>query len=93
LQFGVPSGQQVSVDDLVVTAGTTARGRSEYPPDIPIGRVTSIDSSTGDISVEPNANVKQLEDVQVLTAPSSHGTVASGTANLASSTHGSAPPS
>lgn len=93
LLLGFPSGPQVSVNDLVVTAGTTPHGTSEFPPDIPIGRVTSIDSSTGDISVEPNANVKQLEDVQVLTQPERHSTVASGDAHLSVFGRGSAAPS
>ena len=63
------SVQAVAAGDLIVTAGTTANGQSLFPPDIPIGHVTSVDASSGDISIEPNANVKQLEYVQVLTHP------------------------
>jgi rod shape-determining protein MreC len=63
-----PSSTNVAPGDLIVTAGTTSRGSSEFPPNIPIGRITSIDPAAATISLEPNANVKQLEDVQVLTS-------------------------
>jgi rod shape-determining protein MreC len=76
LLLAFPSGQQVTPGDLIVTAGTTANGQSEYPPDIPIGRVTAVDSSSGDIAVEPDANVRQLELVQVLTSSNQHGSSA-----------------
>jgi rod shape-determining protein MreC len=64
-----PSSTKLTSGDLVVTAGTTAAGRSEFPPDIPIGRITSVDRASSTISLALNANVKQLEDVQVLTHP------------------------
>jgi rod shape-determining protein MreC len=88
LQLGFPSSPKVSVGDLIVTAGTTANGRSEFPPDIPIGRVSTIDTSTGDISVEPNANVKQLDDVQVLTQPASHSSLSASAAARLLGHHG-----
>jgi rod shape-determining protein MreC len=72
------SGTHVAAGDLIVTAGTTARGESEFPPDIPIGRVATVDATNGDISVVPNANVKQLELVQVLTEPAEHAARAAG---------------
>jgi rod shape-determining protein MreC len=62
-----PSSNSVAVGDLIVTAGTSGHGESEYPPNIPIGHVSAIDRSAATISVAPDANVKQLEDVQVLT--------------------------
>lgn len=73
-----PSSMDVKPGDLIVTAGTTANGHSEFPPNIPIGRVTSIDRPSATITLEPNANVKQLEDVQVLTGPKTAATGASG---------------
>jgi rod shape-determining protein MreC len=66
LQLAFASGSAVAVGDSIVTAGT---GPSVFPPDIPIGRVTSIDRATQTIAVAPYANVRQLEDVQVLTHP------------------------
>ena len=60
------SGSNIAVGDSIVTAGT---GRSQFPPDIPIGRVASIDPTTQTIVVSPYANVRQLEDVLVLTHP------------------------
>jgi rod shape-determining protein MreC len=67
LLFAFPSSTDVAPNDLIVTAGTTSRGSSVYPPNIPIGRITGINPAAATISLEPNANVKQLEDVQVLT--------------------------
>jgi rod shape-determining protein MreC len=68
LLFEFPSSTNIASGDLIVTAGTSSRGSSEFPPDIPIGSVTKIDSAAATISLEPNANVRQLEDVQVLTS-------------------------
>jgi rod shape-determining protein MreC len=82
LLLAFPSSQQVAPGDLIVTAGTTANGRSEYPPDIPIGHVTNVAAANGAISVEPNANVKQLELVQVLTAPRRHSSAPPGAGGL-----------
>lgn len=68
LLFEFPSSTSLAPGDLIVTAGTTSRGSSEFPPDIPIGAITSINNAAATISVKPNANVRQLEDVQVLTS-------------------------
>jgi rod shape-determining protein MreC len=68
LLFEFPTSTSLSPGDLIVTAGTTSAGRSAFPANIPIGRVTSIDSAATTISLAPNANVRQLEDVQVLTS-------------------------
>jgi len=74
LVLDFPSGVNVSVGDSIVTAGT---GPSQFPPNIPIGRVASIDRSTQTITLTPYANVRQLEDVQVLTHPKQqHGAIA-----------------
>jgi rod shape-determining protein MreC len=70
LTFDFASGSDVAVGDSIVTAGT---GPSQFPPDIPIGRVTSIDRTTQTITIAPYANVRQLEDVQVLTHPKAQG--------------------
>jgi rod shape-determining protein MreC len=67
LMLDFPSSFQLAPGDLIVTAGTTANGHSAYPPDIPIGRVTSVDKASSTVSIEPNADVRQLENVQVLT--------------------------
>jgi rod shape-determining protein MreC len=69
LLLAFPSGMDVAPGDLIVTAGTTAQGQSEFPPNIPIGRITGIDRASSTITLAPNANVRQLEDVQVLTTP------------------------
>jgi rod shape-determining protein MreC len=66
LQFDFPSGANVAVGDSIVTAGT---GPSIFPPDIPIGRVTGIDRTTQTITIAPYVNVRQLEQVEVLTHP------------------------
>lgn len=76
LLLAFPSSMRVSPGDLIVTAGTTTRGPSLYPPNIPIGRVTSVDTANSTISLEPYANVRQLEDVQVLTQPKAGSRVA-----------------
>jgi rod shape-determining protein MreC len=68
LQFPSATGG-VQVGDLIVTAGTTANGQSLFPPDIPIGHVTSVSAASGTIDLAPNADVRQLEYVQVLTHP------------------------
>ena len=82
LVLGFPSGGDVSVGDSIVTAGT---GPSVFPPDIPIGRVTSIDRTTQTITLAPYANVRQLEDVQVLTHPKAHGSATAAAAHRAHS--------
>jgi rod shape-determining protein MreC len=59
---------EVKVGDLIVTAGEQ-HGASFFPPDLPIGTVTSVaTSSTGTIGVVPAADLTSLDHVQVLTA-------------------------
>ena len=53
-----------------MTAGSSSsRYPSRFPPDIPIGRVTSVDSDEGTVHVKPFANLRELDYVQILTAP------------------------
>jgi rod shape-determining protein MreC len=65
---GVSRPGEVKVGDLIVTAGEQ-HGASFFPPDLPIGTVTSAaTSSTGTIGVAPAADLSSLEHVQVLTS-------------------------
>jgi rod shape-determining protein MreC len=64
---------EVTPGQTVMTAGTqsrTDRVTSLYPPRIPIGRVTRVDSPGTDdqlVHVRPFANMRRLDFVQVLT--------------------------
>jgi len=78
LLLAFPSSLDVAPGDLVVTAGTTAQGRSLFPANIPIGRVATVKRASQTITLEPQANVRQLEDVQVLTARKPAARAASG---------------
>jgi rod shape-determining protein MreC len=65
---------KVRTGDLIVTAGTTeARLQSPFPPAIPIGTVKRIDTGEGEldrrIHIQPAADVRRLDLVQVLTKP------------------------
>lgn len=70
----VQSGDKVHQGDMIVTAGTvdTTGGpaNSLFPPNIPIGRVTRVDS--GDlfqgVHLAPMANLRDLDVLQVLTS-------------------------
>ena len=59
---------QAQVGELVVTSG--AAGGSAFPPNIPIGRVATVDQGRGalesNIKVEPSVNLSRLEYVRVL---------------------------
>lgn len=59
---------QTQVGELVVTSG--AAGGSRFPPDIPIGRVKSVEASPTDLEsrivIEPAVNLSRLEYVRVL---------------------------
>jgi rod shape-determining protein MreC len=71
---------------LVLTSGTvSSRDDSLYPPDIPIGEVTSVDSESAyrSVNVHPLVNLHNLDVVQVLTA--SRGSLPSNLARLTSS--------
>ncbi|HEX3691966.1 MAG TPA: rod shape-determining protein MreC [Solirubrobacteraceae bacterium] len=62
----------VARGDYVVTSGTVAgNGESLFPPGIPIGTVTSENehSAYKSLNVSPLADLRNLDTVQVLTAP------------------------
>ena len=70
LQY-LPSNTPAPKGALVVTSGTlSSRDDSLYPPDIPIGEVTSVNSESAfrSVNVHPLANLHNLDVVQVLTA-------------------------
>ena len=65
-------GAQVSVGNIVVTAGSTAGPlESLFPPNIPVGEVTAVDqdqlSADGTVSLKPIADLGHLTSVTVLT--------------------------
>jgi cell shape-determining protein MreC len=63
----------VQQNDLVVTSGTiSGQLDSLFPPNIPIGRVTSVNPGDlyEDVHVAPLANLRTLDVVQVLTGHS-----------------------
>jgi rod shape-determining protein MreC len=70
LQY-LPPSTQANRGDYVVTSGTVSSPNdSLYPPDIPIGQVTSVneESAYRSVNVHPLANLHNLDVVQVLTA-------------------------
>jgi rod shape-determining protein MreC len=71
----LPRRARISQDDVVVTAGSrSSRLESLYPPNIPVGRVTTADpeelASEQQIHVAPIADVRHLDFVQILVGPS-----------------------
>jgi rod shape-determining protein MreC len=69
MQYG-PRATEVTTGKLVVTSGTVeAQHMSLYPPNIPIGKVTSIseESAYETINVRPTAQLHGLGIVRVLT--------------------------
>jgi rod shape-determining protein MreC len=69
LQY-IPNGEAVHVGDDIVTSGTVAsQGDSLFPPEIPIGQVTSVDSQDPykSVHVRPFATLRKLDYVQILT--------------------------
>jgi rod shape-determining protein MreC len=70
LQY-LPSNAPAPHGALVVTSGTVSGSDdSLFPPDIPIGEVTSVNSESAyrSVNVHPLANLHNLDVVQVLTA-------------------------
>jgi rod shape-determining protein MreC len=61
----IPIDAPVQVGDPVLTNG---QDRSKFPPDIPVGRVTSIDRSSGTLAleIEPVSNVASIDFVAVI---------------------------
>ena len=69
----VPANTRANRGEYVVTSGTVSSpGDSLYPPDIPIGQVTSVneESAYRSVNVHPLANLHNLDVVQVLTSGS-----------------------
>jgi rod shape-determining protein MreC len=89
LEF-LDKGTKVQEGDLVITSGSTDDDlESRYPKGIPVGRVKRVDEDELDIyervHIEPSADFKRMEFVQVLTGdpkpdtePVPNGTDASG---------------
>jgi rod shape-determining protein MreC len=70
----VDDAEKIREGDLIVTAGTTsARLPSVYPRSIVIGTVRRVETGEGDldrrIHVDPAADLRRLDIVQVLTRP------------------------
>jgi rod shape-determining protein MreC len=83
LQY-LPSNAPAPRGALVLTSGTvSSRDDSLYPPNIPIGEVTSVNSESAyrSVNVHPLANLHNLDVVQVLTA--ARGSVPANLARLA----------
>lgn len=61
----IPIDAPVAVGDPVLTNG---QDRSKFPPDIPVGRVKSIDRSSGTVAleIEPVTNVSSIDFVSVI---------------------------
>jgi rod shape-determining protein MreC len=95
LQY-LPSNTKASENELVETSGTVENGyESLFPPGIPIGTITSIESeSPYKVNVRPAVELHGLDRVQVLTAgPGSRpSSLASGLASLPSAHGEGAPP-
>jgi rod shape-determining protein MreC len=70
----IPITDKISVNDRIVTAGTSIgkRFRSLFPKGLPIGRVVDVQSQPGSIVqtalVEATADLERLEDVLVITS-------------------------
>jgi rod shape-determining protein MreC len=68
----LPANTPATKGEYVFTSGTVASpDDSLYPRGIPIGQVTSIDEESAyeAVNVHPLANLRNLDDVQVLTVP------------------------
>jgi rod shape-determining protein MreC len=70
----VPRGKLVEEGERIVTAGTVSpRLKSLFPPGILIGTVSKVDEGEGEldrrIHVQPAADLRRLENVEVLTKP------------------------
>ncbi|MEA2168140.1 MAG: rod shape-determining protein MreC [Solirubrobacteraceae bacterium] len=74
LELTLVQSQRLLTGDQIVTEGTTsARERSFYPEGIPVGHISSIDTSSGQLSarvrVQPAADLADVDRVEVLTGP------------------------
>lgn len=64
-QGSIPIDAPVNVGDVVLTNG---QDRSNFPPDIPVGRVRTVDRSSGTVvlDIDPVANVGSVDFVAVV---------------------------
>jgi rod shape-determining protein MreC len=74
----LPRHARIAVGDVVVSGGfRTSRLESLYPPNVPIGRVTSADpeelASDQQVHVAPIADLRHLDFVQILIGPGDSG--------------------
>lgn len=74
----LPKNARIRPGDVVVTGGfRTSRLESLYPPNIPVGRVTTADaeelSDDQQVHVAPIADLRHLDFVQILLTPSAGG--------------------
>ena len=71
MEFVAHPATKVKVGDSIVTAGEAATGGgSLFPPNIPIGTVTSVPSLVdpgASITITPAADLGAIDSVQVLT--------------------------
>jgi rod shape-determining protein MreC len=71
LVLSLTGAGRIAVGDRVVTRGTVeSRYPSLFPEGLPIGTVTAVDdpgSDTQEVRLRPFADLRRLEDVQVLT--------------------------
>ena len=71
LTFSLTGGGRISVGDRVVTRGTIdSKYPSLFPEGLPIGTVTTVEdpgSYTQEVKVRPFADLRRLDEVQVLT--------------------------
>jgi cell shape-determining protein MreC len=71
LLFSLTGAGKISPGDRIVTRGTIeSRYPSLFPEGLPIGTVTAVDdpgSDTQEVKVRPFADLRRLDDVQVLT--------------------------
>jgi rod shape-determining protein MreC len=78
----LPHQANITTGQLVVTAGFRLGKLNDlYPPDIPIGVVSSVSqvtlASSGTVQVSPNVDLRHLDIVQILTKPQAGTTRAS----------------
>jgi rod shape-determining protein MreC len=79
----VSAASKVAVGDRIITAGIRGgRLSTLFPPNIPVGMVTAVNSDSlrqsGTISVTPQADLLHLENVIVLTNPQGSGSQSGG---------------
>ena len=71
LTFSLTGGGRIAVGDRVVTRGTIeSKYPSLFPEGLPIGKVTTVEdpgSDTQEVKVRPFADLRRLDEVQVLT--------------------------